>query len=467
MIKSVQLLITAAFVAFNFSACSSLAETVPASDLKIQITGRCDKTDPDEILFAFPGVSIKAKFEGTEISAVFKEYGSGEEGTTNYFNVIIDNGTPSVLKLSSSDTVYLLASGLSEGPHSVEIIKRTESMVGMVGFQGFILDEGKQLLELDKPSELKMEFVGNSITCGYGNELSTTSPDNYHFTSVNEDNYKAWGAVTARRFGAQYVCTAYSGRGVFRNITGDTLGTIPLIYDQIIADDSTKEWDHSNYIPDIVVVNLGTNDFNAEVSSDLYTVDSAVFVDTYIQFVAKLRSYYPDASIICSIGTMMSDSYPTGAKHWTRIQKYVTAVSDHFITKGDSSVYYFKMSPQSSPYGEDWHPSAATHEKMADKLVDFIEQNIGWEEVEVDEEPTSVSIEDDSFVIYPMPIKSEFTIKTNKQYSKLEIVDLDGAVVFEAEYNSTGTYSLDLSSGVYFLKIKVGGNTETKKIRID
>src|ERR1035437_3352728 len=181
---------------------------VNASDTNIQFTGRVNKIDPNNVFFAFPGVSIKTKFQGTAIDAILIEYGSGSTTTTNYFNVIIDGGIPTVLKLSSSQTIYQLARGLYDGIHTIELFKRTESNVGKVAFKGFQLQTGKKLIQPDTLPQRKIEFIGNSITCGYGNELTTTVPDNFHFTSANENNYKAWGAITARNLSAQYSCVA-------------------------------------------------------------------------------------------------------------------------------------------------------------------------------------------------------------------------------------------------------------------
>lgn len=344
-------------------------QLVPASNANIQYTGRIDKTNPDKVAFSFPGVSIKAKFQGTAIDAVIKEYGAGSATTTNYFYVIIDGGIPVKMALSRTQAVYELARNLSNGEHTIELFKLTESSVGKVEFEGFQLETGKTLLTPDALPTRKIEFIGNSITCGYGNEIETNDPDNAHFTSVNENNYKAWGAITARNLNAQYSCVAYSGRGMYKNNTGAITGTLPLIYDRSLADDASSQWDNTNYTPDVIVINLGTNDFNAEAAGH-GVVDSTLFVDTYISFISKLRGYYPNAAIICALGTMMSDYYPVGG--WTRAQKYVTAVKNYKNNNGDPNVYYFKMEPQVAPYGEDWHPRAATHQSMATQLTSFI-----------------------------------------------------------------------------------------------
>lgn len=352
--------------------------TIHASDPNIQYSGRIDDSNPDNVMFAYPGVSIKAKFEGSQIDAVLTEYGYGGSTTTNYLNVIINGAEPTVLQLNSQQTNYTLATGLDNGVHTIELFKRTESNVGNVAFGGFKLIEGNTLLSPDALPDRKIEFIGNSITCGYGNESSANPPVS-GFTSVNENNYMAWGAVAARTLEAQYSCIAYSGRGLMQNNNGTTNGVLPQIYNQVIADQPSPTWNTNRYSPDVIVINLGTNDFAAETSNSAYYVNETSFVNAYINFIDQLRSYYPCASIICCVGVMMSDYYPSGANQWTRIQSYVSSVRDHFNSQGDDKVYYLMLEPQQAPYGEDWHPTTATDQIMANTLIEFINSNVTWQ----------------------------------------------------------------------------------------
>ncbi len=349
-------------------------QRIKASDPNVQIMGRVDSANPDNVLFSYPGVSINARFEGTSIKAVLNEYGSGSNTTTNYFNVIVDGGEPTVLKLSMSDTLYTLAEGLADGEHTVTLFKRTESNVGKVGFKAFLIDEGKSLLVPEPLPEKKMLFIGNSITCGYGNEVSTTDPDSFHFTSENENNYKAWGAITARNSNAQYHCVAFSGRGLFQNNNGLKTGVAPEFFNRIFPDEASSTWDHSKYVPDVVVINLGTNDFYAETSNSAkYYVNEDAFVGAYVNFMKDIKSQYPQSSIICAVGVMMSDGYPAGANQWTRIQNYVKKAVSTMNASGDKDVHYLMLDPQSSPYGEDWHPTAKTQNIIAGKLTTLVE----------------------------------------------------------------------------------------------
>ena len=347
----------------------------------IQYSGRIDFSNSKSPTFWFPGISIKANFQGPAIDIVIQDNASGGAQTTNYYNVFIDNTLYKVLAVNSSDTLYKIARNLSNTTHKIEVFKRTESQVGGSSFRGFCLQIGGALVAPANQLTRKIEFIGDSYTCGYGNELAIAAPPtgnpNTGFHSVNENNYNAWGAIIARDLNAEYHCTAYSGRGLYRNNSGLTTGTVPSIYNRTNPDNASSTWNTSNYVPDVVVIHLGTNDFAPEQASTPSMVDSTTFVNTYISFIATLRTNYPSAKIICIRPNSETDYYPTGFKTLTRMTSYIKAVTDHFVGT-DANVFYFALTPQSPPYGEDWHPCAATHQSMATQIESFITTKAGW-----------------------------------------------------------------------------------------
>ncbi|MBX9850291.1 MAG: hypothetical protein K2X86_00865 [Cytophagaceae bacterium] len=348
-----------------------------ADNSNIQYSGRIDFSNPKKPAFSFPGVSIKAKFQGTAIDVLIKDYGMGTVTSTNYYNILIDGSLYTVLKVRSADTLYPVVRNLADGEHTIEVFKRTESSVGKSSFLGFQLRVNKTLLALPAKPARKIEFIGDSFTCGYGNEVSTNSP-NTGFHSDKENNYTAWGALTCRALNAEYHCTAYSGRGMYRNNSGSTSGTLPLIYLNTIADAASPAWSPSTYIPDVAVIHLGTNDFFPEQWTPPSMVDSTQFVNTYKNFVGALRGYYPNAHIICVVPNSVSDWYPANFRTLSRMKNYVDAVVDHHVGLGDTKVYYFEIPTQSAPYGEDWHPTNATHVQMSNLIVPFIQTKTGW-----------------------------------------------------------------------------------------
>ncbi len=332
--------------------------------------GRVDHNNPKAPAFEFSGVTVRAEFSGTSVSATLQDYALHGPATTNYYHVVIDGVVLDKIEALAGTHTYALASGLEPGWHLLELVKLTEASVGRSAFHGLQLEAGQSLRPVSNEPVCEIEFIGNSITCGYGNEVSIPADPNTGFTSVNENNYKAWGYLTARNLGMRYKAVAYSGRGMYRNNTGSSEGTLPKIYDRIFPDAAAGAlWNHARSHPNVIVINLGTNDFAQDPDMPL---DADLYKSTYVTFVERLKSLHPDAVIICATGVMMSDYYPVGAQHWTRIRAYVKDVVTTLTSDGMENVHYFEMDPQTAPYGEDWHPDAATHMEMADKLTRFI-----------------------------------------------------------------------------------------------
>ncbi len=367
-----------------FSGATDLGEpdteglrSVPVDHPDLWYMGRIDCAAEGGPRFGFPGVSIRTKFIGTELRATFNDSGRGTATTTNFLDVTVDGGAPEVIELVSGVHEYVLASDLSEGEHEVLIWKRTEASpggsanAGTVQVQGFRLG-GDALLPVQRP-ERRLEFIGDSITCGYGNGISTTDPDNAPFTTENENNHLAYGAVTAELLGADYMGVSYSGKGMSRNYNGAGGETVPQFYLDILPDDAgAPAWNPKRFVADAVVINVGTNDFSTA------GFDTELFTETYTAFLTTLRGYYPKSLLVTAIGPMLSDYYPPGAMAWTNAQQGMADAVAARKAKGDSNIRTVTFAPQTSPYGEDWHPTAETHASMAAQLAEVLREELGW-----------------------------------------------------------------------------------------
>ena len=328
-------------------------------------------------MLGFVGSSIRVRFVGTGLELKLKDFGGGTPQTTNYYDVSIDGAPPTLLEVSPKQELYGLATNLSAGEHQVELFKRIESApggsvgAGKAQVLGFVL-HGQQLLPVRLPAK-RLEFIGDSITVGYGNEISTPDPANAHYTTRGSNGHKAFGAVTATSLGAQYLAVAYSGRGVSRNFAGSPGQVLPDMYLQSVPEEPTASaWDPAQYVPDAVIVNLGSNDFSTP------GVDRRAFVQGYTAFLAKLRGYYPKAMLVATLGPMLSDFYPPGENAWTNAQADLKAAVDARAQAGDARIKIVLFAPQAGPWGEDWHPTIATHDKMAQELSASLKTMMGW-----------------------------------------------------------------------------------------
>ena len=352
-------LLPAILLCLGAQAADPLPVAAGPRDPAIRLIGRFDDRDVAGPRMAWAGSTIAIKFSGTALNVLLKTTGADQ------FQVILDGTPGSVLVLAKETSLYKVASGLPPKEHTVELFKRTEPLVGTTQLLGFQLDKGGKLLPNPSKLERRIEFVGDSITCGYGNEAAKETEK---FSAQTENNYQAYGAMTARDLKAEYVAVAWSGKWLF----GDN--AIPLLYDQALPGDVQSKWDFKSWVPQVVVVNLGTNDFGPRNPTE------KEWQDAYTSFIKRLRVNYPQCHVFCAVGSMMSDSYPPGRKALSTIRTYTTGLVEALKKAGDKKVHYVEFDPQDmkNGIGADWHPSVKTHRLMADRLTAAVKKELGW-----------------------------------------------------------------------------------------
>jgi len=316
----------------------------------VHFLGRFDTTNAAGPRFAYPGSGISATFTGTGISISLTDQGA------NQFDVSIDGAPPKLLKTSGSQTPSL-ASGLAPGTHTVLLVRRTEAFQGIVQFKGFTVTGGA-LIPTPFPFKRVIEFIGDSITCGYGNVGAMPCS----FSADTENANLAWGAVAARALDAMPVLVAYSGKGVYRNNGGSMTNLMPQVWLRTFADDASSTWDFSRITPDVVVVNLGTNDYSGGDPG-------AAFTTAYTAFLKQIRAKYPSANIVCTTGTMQDS-----AGYQARVAAAISAAQDAKVSALDLGL----QNCSSEVCGCDYHPNTSTHAKMAATLVARLKTLQGW-----------------------------------------------------------------------------------------
>lgn len=348
----------------GLSAPAAASVFIPASHPHIAYIGRVSFKHPDAPCFTYPGVQIRALFEGTSLGVAMKP-------NSGYFMVEIDSLPPFKTGFGETDSVRTLISGLPEGRHEVRLTLAYEGHLRRPEFRGFILDEGKTLPAAPRLPERRIEFIGNSITCGYG--LETDDP-RAPFQDETENHFYTYAALTARAFDALSQVVARSGIGIYRNYNGPVTGSadcLPARYTQTLWGDSTETWVFSRYRPDVVCVNLGTND----VSTGTY--DTTLLEAAYRRFLHRLREYYPEAKIVLLSGCMLT------GRRLQDVCRALDRVALEAAAAGDDEVYRFDLTPTdgSLGYGASWHPSKAQQAKSASELIGFLHTLTGWEVV--------------------------------------------------------------------------------------
>lgn len=335
---------------------------IDADHPNIAYIGRVSFKNAKSPCFTYPGFQIRALFEGSSLAMKMKP-------NSGYFMVEIDNNEPFKVNVSENDSIIPLAKALPEGKHEVKIMLAYEGHGRRPEFRGFILDPGKSLPERPLLPTRKIEFIGNSITCGYGTEVNDP---NAPFLDETENHYYTYAAKIARELDLQSMVVARSGIGIYRNYNGPETGSpgcMPAIYDQVLFNDPSEIWDFSQYTPDVVCINLGTNDTSTK------PYNTALLEEGYRNFLKTIRRNYPDAKIVLLSGSMLHKQALTDVTH--ALDKVVKEAKD----AGDAALYRFDFTPQdgSLGYGAGYHPSKAQQYKMADELIPFIQSITGWD----------------------------------------------------------------------------------------
>ena len=346
---------------------------VSPADKHILYAGRISFTNPERPAWNYPGVQIVAAFEGTSLKMMAKP-GSG------YFMAQIDGAEPfKVAFRGERDSVVTLATALPDGRHTVRLMYAIEGYEMYPEFWGFILDSGKQLVDAPALPSRKIEFIGNSITCGYGNEGIDKDE---HFEYETENHYYSYASITARNLDAQHWVVARSGIGAYRNYgeakTGSPRSCMPVQYeytgyafDLRLRQEPTflkEKWDFNRYQPDVVCINLGTND----ISTPNY--DVALLKQGYQKLLKMVRQHNPKAKIVFLTGSMLYNQELQLAK------QVLDEVAAEAKKAGDKEIYRFDMSPIQGNewYGNDYHPNIYQDEKMAGELTAYLRGLMKW-----------------------------------------------------------------------------------------
>ncbi len=472
--------------------------TVSPTDERIQYYGRWDfSNNPERPIVSWGAAYIKVKFNGTGIKINIHD-------PKAYFQYQVDDGP--LTEVTAGSKIVDLGQSYTDGEHVLGFYRKTNGNVSLTQFRGFEITG--EIIDPDPRPCLKFEFVGNSISMGFGNAGSGG------VTAANTNGYMAWGPQVARLFGAEWSVTAHSGQGMYQNmayIEGAVtmsdeyeLWHFPAapITNEIGWNAPAGDWYQPDYpydfnsqrSPDVHFCALGTNDVVAMVPPyEGYT-------ERYHRYLDTVRAHHPKALIVL-FGICLETSDLPDHRY-----DYGNIYLDSIVTQrkrdyGDDNIMWINPRPdyndasmflQPDGIGEtiNWigdktHPTVLGNTIIAERIYEILEPIIGTEHCGEedcngelnglaftnscahcvggstgrDEEYCPTAVTDDEFkkslVLYPNPTSS--TVALSKR-SAWTLVNKDGEILGGGEgkvIDLTGK-----ASGMYLIYV----NGEAHKI---
>lgn len=353
-----------------------------ATEENVRITGRTLFAENIRYL-GFSGSSISFSFEGRRAQALIRsnanEWGVDCGVLRGWIAVYADEEEEPVRRicLDKEEAVYTLYESEQERRVTLTVVKYSEAAFGKCGIRYLEIDTDR-LLPPPAPRERKLEIIGDSITCGYGVEAENELQP---FDTAMENPAKSYSLLTAKALEAEASLISWSGNGIISGYVEETAEApsdgclMPKIYEytdlscseMLYGPDEGKweKWDFGRFVPDIILVNLGTND--CSWCKDI-PERKENFRDRYVEFLGAVRGHNPKAQILCMLGTM-DQRLLKEAEEAVRI-----------FSETDSAAHFLALPPQNPAdgYGADWHPSPLTQRMTAELVTAEVRRIMGW-----------------------------------------------------------------------------------------
>ncbi len=346
------------------------AKTYAAEEQYVKTIGRTH-SEEGVLWLAHSASGVEFTMTGTaaSVTVVGDSMTSQPDGRAR-FAAYIDGERVLDEMIDEPEKTFEIFAGTDEKTVTITLLKLSEAANSTLGIKAInVTSDGD--IQPTPQKELKIEFIGDSITCGYGVD---DEDRDHHFSTTTEDATKAYAYKTAQLLDADYSLVSYSGHGIISGYTtkGKKVSAqqVPAMYEQFARSYgnyngfsvASVKWDFSKFVPDIIVINLGTNDASYTGTDKELRQE---YTDAYVEFLKTVREDNPDAKIVCALGVMGQDLYDA-----------MCAAADAYTAEtSDNEVYTLKLSVQdgnANGYAADWHPVAASHDTAAKETADFL-----------------------------------------------------------------------------------------------
>lgn len=304
-------------------------------------------SDESGLHLSWSNSGIEFKFKGTRAEISFGDYpGEAQVYVKAYFD-----GRAQRFGLCAKMPKVLLEFE-KDCAHTVKLIRVSEGVVPLK-FTGIrIYGKTPEFLAPPAEKKLKLEFLGDSITAGFGNMAVKEQNIMYHF---EQDSSQSYAYKTAELLDADIRTVAISGEGVYRNCAKEEGLRFKNIFNMRTRE--IKEYDHSEWQPDVMVLNCGTNDVPGETTLETMYEEGSLLLD-------QIRRAYPNAKIVWMYGMM-------NGKFSDTLKKLI-ADKRKAGDKNMSYLYVKDIYSQKDEVGAIGHPNVNASVRVSKKLAQHI-----------------------------------------------------------------------------------------------
>lgn len=358
-----------------YPAVAALSDVKEMNSDAVKIHGRYVRDENDNLVFDNVNSGLEIWFYGTECRVNFNvaetSYVANGQIQYSFLRVYLDDeikegydidveelnvsGKLVALSTFGDNVTYTLASGLEKDFHRIQILKASEQKLN--GDTKWVVtalnsDENCQILKAKKEKQLKIDFYGDSISCGAG----ALGVSGEHIYNTNGDGTKTYASFTARALDADCSVVSKSGLCVAAELVGANLSLMER-WDCVSVHNDTKYGIDPK--TDLVVINLGTNDTQAVEQNK---TSNRQLTEDIVTVLTAMREKYPVAKFVWCYGNMNE----VGA---TR-----TAINNALDMLGGEQEGFYYVTMTVDTTGGATHPTVNGHIASARKLVQYIEE---------------------------------------------------------------------------------------------
>jgi len=361
---------------------------LPTDSEHIHVYGRTKKTNPMPLFWTASGVEFNTR--ATECFVTLEaDYSASEV----WIEVEMNDCLLQRFVVPKGKNEFLLFKGFTDSEVRTIKVRMSSQPIQDDQARKLLIHEicADRELEAVVAKKRKIEFVGDSLTSGEG--LTGRGNDDVWCAGIFglQGHY---GLMCAKYFDADYSIVSQSGWGVCTGWDNNINNVIPVYYEQVCGvlagsvNDKLGAFDAHDFTkwqPDVVVINLSTNDggalhqapwtdpktgirYKMHLGSDGSGMDedsAAKFEGAAVAFLKKVRKNNPNAYIVWAYG--MCDH---------EMEKYVLEAIETYKTEsGDEKMTYVSLpEAKKEQLGSHGHPGVLDHAAAGEVLINHIKE---------------------------------------------------------------------------------------------